>query len=125
MRFGWRALAVGLGVVVMPAAGCTRPTVSTIVGHVTMGPMCPVERPDVPCPDAPVKRALVTAAARDLAVAGYTDDTGAYRLRLPASGTFRLDVRTGTTPPTCPTVPVEAPRNETLTQDIHCDSGIR
>jgi hypothetical protein len=124
-RVGAPAAGLVLAVALVGGVGCSRRPTGAVEGHVTQGPMCPVERPDVPCPDAPVKGAEVTAAARGFVVRGHTDDAGAYHLDLPAPDSYTLTVGTASRLPTCPAVTFTVTPNATVTKDVSCDSGIR
>jgi Carboxypeptidase regulatory-like domain len=61
-----------------------------IVGTVTAGPTCPVERAGSPCPDRPVAGALVRVMRLSSVVAtARTDATGAFRLEV-APGAYTV-----------------------------------
>jgi hypothetical protein len=59
---------------------------SGIEGRVTIGPTCPVERPDSPCPDAPIVATIRVLSGSDVVATG----------RSASDGTFRIDVQPGT-----------------------------
>lgn len=62
-----------------PAPG--HPGAATIVGRVTAGPTCPVERAASPCPDRTVSGASVRAVAHGVVeTTTRTNSTGDYRL---------------------------------------------
>jgi len=91
------------------------------------GPTCPVERPDEPCPDVPVRGTvqvrLAGATDGEVQVSGPTDTAGNYRAELPA-GSYVVTVDTGAPLPRC-----EAQTFTVLDRDVEvdipCDSGIR
>ncbi|CAB4723924.1 MAG: hypothetical protein F2934_07045 [Actinobacteria bacterium] len=94
-----------------------------VVGNVHAGPTCPVERPDQPCADVPV-RGTVSAWRDGQSVESTTTDAGGnYSLVLP-SGRYELRVDTGAELPRCEPVTVEVVDGY-LEADISCDTGIR
>lgn len=106
------------------AVPTTRPVTFLVVGNVHAGPTCPVERPDQPCPDIPV-RGTVSAWRDGRSVASATTDAGGnYSLSLP-SGRYELRVDTGAQLPRCEPVTVEGAGQADLVADISCDTGIR
>ena len=70
------------------------PAASGIEGRVLLGPTCPVERPDSPCPPRPGARLAVqvyAGAESGMYVANViTDDEGRFRVDL-APGDYTLD----------------------------------
>jgi hypothetical protein len=95
-----------------------------IEGHVTIGPMCPVEREGSPCPPG-AWSGTVRATAPDGSVYDTaTSVDGSYRLAL-APGTYTvMPVVNGGGPPTA------KPATVTVTTamqqlDLQLDSGIR
>lgn len=99
------------------------PVTFLVVGNVHAGPTCPVERPDQPCADAPV-RGTVSAWRDGQSVESTTTDAGGnYSLVLP-SGRYELRVDTGAELPRCEPVTVEVVDGY-LEADISCDTGIR
>lgn len=118
-----------------PAPTATAPLTTTTVtvssgatgirGAVTAGPTCPVERPDQPCPPAPVDgRVDAVDASGTTAASTTTDDAGRYELRV-APGDYTVRVDTGSHFPTCPDVAVTVTAGSLATADVDCDTGIR
>lgn len=113
------------------ASATTSTTTSTttssttgVAGRVTAGPTCPVERPDQPCPPAPVNATVEALDGSGRSVARTaTDDQGAFTLPLPP-GAYTLRVIHDGPFPRCPDTPVTVTDGETHV-DIDCDSGIR
>jgi hypothetical protein len=94
-----------------------------VVGNVHAGPTCPVERPDQPCADAPVRGTVSAVSGGQVMESALTDAEGNYSLVLP-SGRYELRVDTGAELPRCEPVIVEAVDGY-LEADISCDTGIR
>ncbi|MSX80814.1 MAG: hypothetical protein F2737_11400 [Actinobacteria bacterium] len=94
-----------------------------VVGNVHAGPTCPVERPDQPCADAPVRGTVSAWRGGQSVESTTTDAEGNYSLVLP-SGRYELRVETGAELPRCEPVNVEAVDGY-LEADISCDTGIR
>ena len=97
-----------------------------IQGHVSIGPMCPVERADSPCPNQPVQ-AVVTALKRvgDAAGSVRTSDTGAYFLRLDPGTYLVYAHEVGDNPPLSKLERVTVGTNQVIKLDLVIDSGIR
>ncbi len=112
-----------------PVTPAPAPAFSGIVGTVTAGPVCPVERipPDPSCAPRPVAGAVLVVsdlAGREVARA-TSSATGEYRIPLPA-GSYVLTPQPtqglmGTPAPVDVTVEAGAP----ATVDIQYDTGIR
>jgi hypothetical protein len=127
------ALLVLLAMFLAAAAGCTNGPgagKATLQGQVTIGPICPVERPDQPCLPTPE-----TYAARKVVVLrpdGATvvttvplNQTGYYRVNLDP-GTYVVDINHAGIDRS-PDVPrtLTVAGGETTTLDISIDTGIR
>lgn len=101
------------------------PSTATLIGRVTAGPTCPVERPDRPCPPAPVSATVQTRTTGGRVVAStHTDGDGRYRLQL-RPGAYVLVAITPTLMPRCSPVNVTVSANHTTRAAISCDTGIR
>jgi Carboxypeptidase regulatory-like domain len=96
-----------------------------IVGAVTAGPSCPVERAASPCPNRPVPGALVRALHGLSAVASTRADAqGRYRLTVdPGDYTVVATNMGGLSSTAQRHITVVA--NSTTTADLVVDSGIR
>ncbi len=106
-----------------PAAGA----VSGIEGRVTLGPICPVARADMPCPDAPYAANLVVrdrqGAEVGRALSGADDR---YRLALPAGVYTIHPLRPqGQIFPVASPVEVSIAAARWTSLDISYDTGIR
>jgi hypothetical protein len=107
-------------------AGLPASAQSGVSGRVLLGPSCPVERADTPCPDRPIQ-ARVEARDRSgkLVTAIESSDRGAFRLAL-APGTYELRAMgdAGLVPLAKPvTVTVRAGRITSV--QLIIDTGIR
>jgi hypothetical protein len=118
-------LAAGGGCTGEPAA-----TKATLQGQVTIGPICPVERPDQPClptPEAYAARKVLVRSAdgTNLVATVSLNETGYYQVDLDP-GTYVVDInRAGIDrSPDVPRTLTLAP-GETVTLDIDIDTGIR
>ncbi len=100
---------------------------SGIEGSVTIGPMCPVERPDSPCPDQPYAATIVIndSSGHEVARAQSGDD-GRFRVAL-APGSFTLVPRSpdGAGLPYASEQQVEVREGAYTPVTIAFDSGIR
>ena len=98
---------------------------SGINGRVTIGPTCPVQRIDSPCPDRPYE---VTIAVLDSGRRGVaetrSDSSGHFRLLLPPGSYTLSPPRTGV-PPTAPEQTVDVVAGRFTDVQIVFDSGIR
>jgi len=119
------ALAAGAGCMVGPAA-----PKGTLQGQVTIGPICPVERPDQPCTPTPetyaARKVLVLSADGATRIATVSlNQTGYYRVDLDP-GTYVVDINRGGIDRS-PDVPrtITLATGETVTLDIDIDTGIR
>ena len=101
-----------------------------IVGRVHLGPQCPVERQDFPCPDTPAEGSTVTVAkhgpehlnASGPVVARTTTDAhGSFRVGL-IPGTYVVTADAGMS---CELVVARVIGGSDAKVDIRCDTGIR
>jgi hypothetical protein len=100
-------------------------TGSGVVGRVSAGPTCPVERPDHPCPANPVHGQVVaTDSSGQPAGSAATDDEGRFAIPV-APGDYTLRVSINGPLPRCPDTPVTVPAGSSVIVDIGCDTGIR
>jgi hypothetical protein len=106
---------------------CDSPAPSGIAGLVLIGPMCPVESLDDPCPDQPFVADLVVRDAQGAVICTTASGTdGRFRIGLPP-GTYELDPQSGNVgglPYAAPqSVAVETGQYTEVT--VTFDSGIR
>jgi hypothetical protein len=118
-------LAAGAGCMAGPAA-----PKGTLQGQVTIGPICPVERPDQPCTPSPdtyaARKVLVFSSDGATLVATVSlNETGYYRVALDP-GSYVVNINRGGIDRS-----LDMPRTitlaagETITLDISIDTGIR
>lgn len=112
------------------AAGCNADVgqadgVGTIAGRVTLGPIMPVCRVDVPC-DGAYKDAKVEVKTKSGAVAARatSDANGDFRLDV-AAGAYTVAVAVEGMLPRCGEVEAVVAQEQTVRVAIDCDSGIR
>lgn len=101
------------------------PAKVTLDGRVTAGPTCPVERPDNPCPAAPVSgRIEARDVANNVIASEAIGADGSYGFSL-QPGRYTLHVVVGAVLPRCSDTPATVQPDETTHVAITCDSGIR
>ena len=118
-------LAAGAGCMAGPAG-----PKGTLQGQVTIGPICPVERPDQPCTPTPdtyaARKVLVRSPDGAVLIATVSlNQTGYYRVNLDP-GTYVVDInRAGID--RSPDVPrtITLASGEMVTLDIDIDTGMR
>ncbi len=127
---GLRVFVLVAAALALMAARCgdnPPPSSSGIEGLVTIGPMCPVERVDTPCPDKTYAATIVVLNA---------DGDEVARTQSGEDGRFRVDVAPGTytlapqSPnggglPHAPEQTVEVRDRDYTHVDVQFDSGIR
>ena len=103
------------------------PSGSGIEGVVTLGPLCPVMREGVPCPDRVYAATLVLLDANDNEVDRVTSGAdGYYRLAVaPGQYTLVPQSPSGLPLPTAGPIPIEVLAEAWATVDVGYDSGIR
>jgi hypothetical protein len=102
----------------------TRLTLGVVMGRVTAGPTCPVERVGHPCPPRPVVAEVQARAGARVVASARSGADGTYRLEL-ASGSYTLVAVTQNLLPRCTTLTVTVIPGQTTSADITCDTGIR
>lgn len=133
MRAGW-TLAVASSVALLVACGPqesgTTDERSGIVGRVSLGPQCPVESEDEPCPDEPAAGVTVTVAEQlpgeayaggEVVATTATDAGGGYRVAVPP-GSYVVTAEAGMS---CELVDAEVVAGAYVELDVPCDTGIR
>jgi hypothetical protein len=98
---------------------------SGIIGTASVGPTCPVQRIDSPCPDRPFEGTIVALDARGREVARTTSDAqGRFTISLPPGNYVISALVSGP-------LPLPKPVNVTVAPglfvrvELHLDSGIR
>ena len=108
--------------------GTTPPKDSGIEGTVTLGPTCPVERVDSPCPPMPYQGILRVVAKDGTVVATlHPNDDGTFRVAVDP-GTYTVDggrPHSGGGFPVAHPVEVTVVPGEYAHVDIQFDTGIR
>ncbi len=125
------AFAVGLAAVIALAACGAGPTptpTSGIQGQILLGPTCPVQRADQPCPDKPYQATVIVHdAGSGREVRRFTSDAdGRFRVPL-APGSYHLVPQSpqGTVFPRGVPADVAVPAGQFVEVTIHYDTGIR
>ncbi len=119
-RAAWSAVMLG-AVASALLSGCATGSTATmlVTGRVDLGPLCPVERADSPCPVPPEAfagvEAVATSGADEARVPVASD--GSFTLSL-AEGSWQV---TSTAGMSCTPLTVSAPGPVVIT----CDTGIR
>jgi hypothetical protein len=119
-------MGIAIALFVLAACAPPPPTDSGIQGRVTAGPSCPVSRPDDPCPDQPYAATLsiLASADRRLITSVNADQSGFYRVLLPAGGYIIRPESPAVMPHASEVIVLVQPHQFTL-QDIQYDTGIR
>jgi len=121
---------VGLPLAALLLAGCGSNSAggqgdATVSGRVMVGPTCPVEVADSPCPPRPANGALVQVLQNNTVVGSDTaDDQGNFSIDAPA-GTSVVKASWTTGLPSEDVLTVELRAGETTTITLTLDSGIR
>jgi hypothetical protein len=100
---------------------------SGIQGRVTIGPTCPVERPDSPCPDAPYVATVRVLSGSDLVASATSAEDGTFRIAV-APGTYTVEAEPGSGGGIARSLPVPhvVVKAGAFTHvDLSVDSGIR
>ena len=100
---------------------------SGISGTVTIGPTCPVERADSPCPPTPYAANITIEDGGDVVATGRSGEHGAYRIAVPP-GEYTVTAEPVVPNPIAQAQPVEHVKvvsGAFATVDISFDSGIR
>jgi Carboxypeptidase regulatory-like domain len=123
-------VAVGCSTPVRVDTGGSHRTTTTVVvasgvvGRVTAGPTCPVERPDKACPPRPVSAEIDVHDRNGRTVAKTKSSAdGRYRIGV-TPGNYTLVVVTSTFP-RCPETSISVKAGVFARVDISCDTGIR
>jgi hypothetical protein len=100
------------------------PATGVVIGRVTAGPTCPVERVGHACPPRPVVAEVQASAAGRIVASTHSGADGSYRLELPG-GTYTVVAVTQNALPRCVPGTVTVKTAHTTSGDITCDTGIR
>ena len=99
-------------------------TSSGVEGDVTLGPTCPVETVDNPCPPQPapnVEVQVLRSGTDEVVASGTTDDVGHFDIAV-EPGTYDLTADAGMF---CKPIQIVVTADEVTTADLGCDTGIR
>ena len=111
-------------IVLMLALLCVFPN-SGISGQVFLGPMCPVQRIDSPCPDRPYQASIaILGMDRHFVTRVRADRDGHFQIAL-KPGRYILHPESRTIMPHAPEQTVSVDRNTFSTVRIDYDTGIR
>ena len=98
---------------------------SGIRGIVLIDPICPVERPESPCPDRPFEATIQLLDERGKLVSeAYSGTDGRFEIVV-APGTYTLHPVSDTAPPSDPDQTVAVEQRAFTNVTISYDSGIR
>jgi hypothetical protein len=113
----------------LASAACARTPVASssgVEGTVTIGPQCPVERADQPCPDKPFAAKLLIVRASDGKVVARTNSGADGRFRVAvAPGSYRIEDGDSQVMPFLKPVDVVVQPGAFATVSVSFDSGIR
>lgn len=119
---------VAVAVLIAMLAGCGEQSrgepASGILGRVHLGPRCPVQTADHPCPDAPAAGVTVTVSAPgagDLVARTHTTRSGTFRVAV-APGQYVVTADAGMS---CVRQEVRVSPGRDTSVDLSCDTGIR
>ncbi len=106
----------------------TPPPTSGVMGTISLGPTCPVERdpPDPECADKPYATAVIVyrASTDEILIIGSSDAVGVFKLAL-SPGFYTVTAGGGAVLPRCERVKATVLPGEYTPITITCDSGIR
>ncbi len=110
-------------------AGCRAPSTqnstSGVEGHVTIGPTCPVEQINDPCPDKPYQATLTVLNSHGKKVTQFQTDPGGYYHLTLAPGEYVMHPESPGVMPHAAEQPFSVLPDQYTTLDITYDSGIR
>ena len=98
-----------------------------VEGIVTIGPMCPVMREDVPCPDKPFETTLVISSdlpGKGAGIVISTDKNGYFSQEL-VPGTYTIRAQSEGMMPSLSPVTFEVKSGKRASLNLQFDSGIR
>jgi len=119
-------VCISLALFGLTACGSPVATDSGIQGRVTAGPTCPVERPDMLCPDLPyaAKLSILSSPDRRTVASVKADESGDFTVLLPP-GTYIIHPESPGVMPFASELVVQVRPHEFTLQDIVYDTGIR
>jgi hypothetical protein len=117
-------IAVGLAAGACGAGGGAAAT-SGIRGRALVGPMCPVETQNSPCPDVPYHGTVVaTDTDSGKQYTTESNEKGAFQLSVPP-GTYEVSIVSESPPPFAKPQTVTVPADAFVQVTLSVDSGIR
>ncbi len=126
----WVVPALALMLLMVLGGACAKSHVDTgggttgIEGTVFLGPLCPVERDDSPCPDQPIAAGIVVVDVGGKSIAtAHSGKDGRFRIEL-SPGTYVVTAK-GTGIQTGKPQTVTVPGGGFAHVDLMVDSGIR
>ncbi len=102
------------------------PYKSGVSGTVTRGPMCPVMREDMPCPDAPYATEvyIYRAGFNTIFASIQSKEDGIFQFNIPP-GDYMINAKNDGISKICKSVAVSIGPDEMKQINISCDTGIR
>ncbi len=102
------------------------PYKSGVRGTVTRGPMCPVMREDMPCPDAPYATEVYLYRANSNTIFAQikSGEDGTFQFNVPP-GDYMINAKNDGISKICSPVSVSIGPDEMLSVNVSCDTGIR
>ena len=96
-----------------------------IRGSAMIGPQCPVEQANSPCPDRPFQGEVQATATDGTTTTGSTDASGRFTIDLEAGTYVVVAVTTSVGPPTAIAQTVVVHQGSYTSITLQLDSGIR
>jgi hypothetical protein len=131
----WSLVVTALASGLLVLAGCGSdnaggPVTSGVLGHVTLGPTCPVESVGTRCEDQRPANVVVTVSealpgeaygAGPTVARGTTDSEGSFRIEV-SPGDYTVTARAGMS---CELMDARVRDDTFVTVTVTCDTGIR
>lgn len=126
VRIVLTVLVLGLSACAGQAARGPGDGTAGIEGTVRLGPMCPVEQVNSPCPDKPIEAEITVTTPDGKAIAtGRSDADGTYSISLPSGSYTVVAERSGDEFGAGKPVSVDVSAGTFVHLDLVVDSGIR